>query len=124
MKANKGFTLIEVMVAVSIFAIAGAAILRATTEHIRSISALEDITLATWVANNRMTEVLIEARIKTPKTEAQGNVEMAGKRWFWKQEITKTQDPSLLQITIIIALDENMANEITGITSFLAKKQS
>lgn len=32
MRTQKGFTLIEVMVAVSIFAIAGAAILKATTE--------------------------------------------------------------------------------------------
>jgi len=46
---------------------------------------------------------------------------MAGKDWYWQQEIKKTQDPSLSQITIIIALDENMTNEVTAVTSFIAK---
>lgn len=124
MKTQKGFTLIEVMVAVSIFAIAGAAVLKATTEHIRSIYTLEDLTIATWVANNRMTEALIEARLKTPKSDFKGEVEMAGKQWYWRQEIKKTQDPSLSQITIIIALDENMTNEVTTISSFLAKLET
>lgn len=121
---QRGFTLIEVMVAVAIFAIAGAAILKATTEHIRSLNTLEEITVATWVANNRMAMALIEARLSAPKKESNGEIEMAGRTWYWKQELTDTQDPSLSQVTIIIALDESMTNEVTAITSFLAKTSS
>jgi len=121
MKKQSGFTLIEVMVAVGIFALAGGAIMKATYEHLRSISSLEELTIATWVANNRMTEALLEARLQEVKTTAKGKVEMAGKDWYWQQEIKKTQDPSLSQITIIIALDENMTNEVTAVTSFIAK---
>jgi general secretion pathway protein I len=120
-KHQHGFTLIEVMVAVAIFAIAGAAILKATTEHIRSLSTLEQITMATWVANNRMTMTLIEARLSAPKKESKGEMEMAGRTWYWKQELTDTQDPSLNQVTIVIALDQDMNNEVAAVTSFLAK---
>jgi general secretion pathway protein I len=110
------------MVAVSIFAIAGAAILKSTTEHIRSINTLEDITIATWVANNQLTLTLIEQQIKEPQKQAKGDVEMANKTWYWQQEITKTQDPSLLQITIIVGKDENLNEEITAVTSYISKE--
>lgn len=121
MKKQTGFTLIEVMVAVGIFAFAGAAIMKATYEHLRSLSSLEEITIATWVANNQMTEALLENRVKTIKSNSKGVTEMSGKQWFWSQEVKNTQDPSLSQITIIVALDEKMSNEVTAVTSFIAK---
>lgn len=119
---QKGFTLIEVMVALAIFAIAGGAVLKATFEHLRSLSSLEELTFATWVANNQMTEATLRSQIQWPlKNNQKGKVELAGKQWFWKQEIKKTQDASLHQVTIIVALDDEMVNEVTGVTSFLSK---
>lgn len=122
---QKGFTLIEVMVAVGIFAVAGAAVMKATYEHLRSVSSLEQLTFATWVANNQLTESTLRAKIKWPlKNNDTGEVELAGQRWFWKQEIKKTADASLFQITIIVSQDPEIKNEITGITSFIAKGES
>ncbi|MGB3727401.1 MAG: type II secretion system minor pseudopilin GspI [Glaciecola sp.] len=118
----KGFTLIEVMVAVGIFAIAGAAVMKATFEHLRSISTLEEITFATWVANNQLTDTTLRAQIQwPPKNNAKGEASLAGRKWYWQQTFAKTQDDNLFQITIVVASDENMNNEITGVTTFISK---
>lgn len=122
---SRGFTLIEVMVAVGIFALAGAAVMKATYEHLRAVSSLEQLTFATWVANNQMTESTLRAKIQWPlKNNDKGEVELAGQLWYWKQEIKKTQDDSLFQITIIVSEDAEGKNEITGVTSFIAKLES
>lgn len=113
------------MVAVGIFAVAGAAVMKATYEHLRSVSSLEQLTFATWVANNQMTESTLRAQIQWPlKNNEKGEVEMAGQRWFWKQEVKKTQDASLFQVTIIVSQDPELKNEVTGVTSFIAKASS
>ncbi|MFW8591160.1 type II secretion system minor pseudopilin GspI [Glaciecola sp. 2405UD65-10] len=122
---SRGFTLIEVMVAVGIFAVAGAAVMKATYEHLRAVSSLEQLTFATWVANNQMTESTLRAKIQWPlKNNDKGEVELAGQRWYWKQEVKKTQDESLFQITIIVSDDVDGKNELTGVTSFIAKLES
>uniref|UniRef100_UPI0038F6D76D type II secretion system minor pseudopilin GspI n=1 Tax=Streptomyces niveiscabiei TaxID=164115 RepID=UPI0038F6D76D len=54
----QGFTLLEVMVALSICAMAGIAAMQATGEHINHLSSLGEQTYASWVAEN----VLIEQR--------------------------------------------------------------
>jgi len=55
-KSNKalGFTLIEVMLAMAVFAIAGVALLSAATNNARNISYLEDKMFANWVASNQL----------------------------------------------------------------------
>ncbi|MEP2652947.1 MAG: type II secretion system minor pseudopilin GspI, partial [Paraglaciecola sp.] len=51
--SSSGMTLLEVMVALLIFALTATAIMKAASEHLTTVSQIEDITFATWVANNR-----------------------------------------------------------------------
>ena len=52
MRLNKGFTLLEVLVALSICAMAGIAAMQAIGEHINHLTTLEEQTYASWVAEN------------------------------------------------------------------------
>lgn len=117
-----GFTLIEVLVAVSIFAIAGGAVMKTVYEHLRSLTTLEQITFATWVANNQLTRSTLESQVKWPlEKETNGQAEMAGQKWFWKREAVKTADAALYQVTVSVYLEEEMQYSVTSVTSFLAK---
>jgi general secretion pathway protein I len=127
-RANKtntkqiGFTLIEVMVAVAIFALAGGAIMKAVYEHLRSISTLEQITFATWVANNELSRSSLESRIKWPLDKLKnGEEEMAGKTWYWTRSAEKTADATLYQVTVSVSLSEDSDTSITSVTSFMSK---
>jgi general secretion pathway protein I len=107
------------MVALDIFAITGAAILKATGDHIGSVGQIEEITLATWVANNQLTRAHLDNQWP-PKNNQRGNQEMAGRTWFWQQTVTQTNDQDLRAIEVKVGLDSSYESNITAVVSFVA----
>lgn len=121
-RRTKGFTLIEVLVALAVMAITGVAILKVTQEHIMTLTSVQELSIASWVANNQMTESTLRAQVKWPlKNNHKGEVEMAGKTWFWQQTVAKTPDDNLFQLTIIVATDEEMNDRVTDISTFISR---
>ncbi|WP_412971563.1 type II secretion system minor pseudopilin GspI [Glaciecola sp. MF2-115] len=117
-----GFTLLEIMVAMFIFAVAGAAIIKTTTEHINSVGKLEEITFATWVANNQLTQAtLLAEKTWPPKNNERGSVEMLDRTWYWQQEVQATTDESLKAIIITVGTDPEYEGTITSVTTYVAK---
>ena len=80
MKKN-GFTLLEILVALFIFALTGTALMKAAADHIRGVTVVEEVTFATWVANNRLTQLNISGQWP-PANNAKGQVELGGKTWY------------------------------------------
>ena len=116
---NRGMTLLEVMVALVIFAITGTAIMKAATDHLSGVEQIEEITFATWVANNQMTQAMLSKQWP-PKNDEKGSTEMSGRTWYWQQRVVKTNDDHLRAIEISVGLDENYESSITTITSYKA----
>ncbi|MGQ8366510.1 type II secretion system minor pseudopilin GspI [Glaciecola sp. 1036] len=120
---QSGFTLLEVLMAVAIFALAGGAIVKAAGEHLRSVNALRNITVATWVANNQLTNTSILNRRQWPaKNNLRGESEMANRKWYWLQTVSKTQDDELNQVTVTVFEDEQRKQPITSVSSFIARE--
>lgn len=117
---EKGMTLLEVLVALFIFAVAGTAILKATTDHLVNVQTVEEITFATYVANNQMTRAHLDNQWP-PRNNVRGSVEMAGRTWYWRRTVTNTNDEELRALEISVGLDENYQDTVTSITSFVAK---
>ncbi len=116
---NRGMTLLEVMVALVIFAITGTAIMKAAADHLSGVGQIEEITFATWVANNQMTQAMLSKQWP-PKNDEKGSTEMSGRTWYWQQRVVKTNDDHLRAIEISVGLDENYEESITTITSYKA----
>ena len=120
----KGFTLLEVMVALFIFALTGSAIVKTTAEHINSVGQLEEMTFATWVANNQLMRATILAQKQwPPKNNQKGQVEMADRQWYWHLEVANTDAEAIKQITVSVGLDADSDTQITSVTSFLGKPE-
>lgn len=122
MKA-RGMTLLEVMVALLIFALTGTAIIKAASDHISGIGQIEDITFATWVANNRLTQATLE-QSWPPKNNLKGEAEMAGKTWYWQQKILKTTDKDLQAIEVSVGLDDSYQNTILYVTGYVSNPEA
>ena len=61
--------------------------------------ALPDRIVARWVAHNRI--VLRQASRQWPEARVyQGSEEMAGRTWYWEEEVGTTSEPQLRRITI------------------------
>ena len=121
MRLNKGFTLLEVLVALSICAMAGIAAMQATGEHINHLTTLEEQTYASWVAENVLVEQRSKGKDWQAKNGARGSEVMAGVEWFWKQEIAKTADKSFVKVTINIFSDEKYEQSVYELSTYLNK---
>lgn len=121
--SQRGMTLIEVMVALLIFGLTGTAVMKATTENLSSVGQLQDITFATFVANNRLAQLHL-TREWPIKNNEKGQMDMASTTWYWQQTVTKTAETELIQVRITVATDEAYRRPITNVVSFFAKPTS
>lgn len=96
---RRGFTLIEVLVALAVVALALVALVRTAAMQVQAADALRERTLASWVAGN----VLAETRLATafPSVgRSNGQVRMAGRDWRWEREISATPESSIRRIDV------------------------
>lgn len=121
--AQHGLTLLEVMVALAIFAITGSAILKAVGESLNSVGQLEAITVANWVANNQLTQLQL-SRPWPIRNNAKGSSEMANRTWYWQQTVENTSDDELKQVTISVSLDSGFEDSVTSVTTYFSKPVS
>jgi general secretion pathway protein I len=97
-----GFTLIEILVALAIVAVALAAGMRAIAQSTDGATALKQRTLALWVAQNRLAAAQLEPAL--PSTgERSGNVQQAGAPFTYRETISSTPNPAFRKIEITVA---------------------
>ena len=121
MRANvKGMTLLEIMLALAIFALAGVAVMKAAGENLRSLSILRETTYATIVANNRLAEIHLEKQWP-PQNNKRGDEDMVEQKWYWKQVVKKTQDDKMREVTIEVSSDQGGKHLITSVSAFVSK---
>ncbi|WP_439858973.1 type II secretion system minor pseudopilin GspI [Pseudomonas sp. MBLB4136] len=102
MRREAGFTLLEVLVALAIFALVAASVLSASSRSLQTAARLEDKTLAMWVADNRLTELQLADGAVADGRDG-GEVTFAGRRWQWQSEIQQTREPSMRRVTLWVA---------------------
>lgn len=115
-----GMTLLEVMVALLIFAITGTAVMKAASEHLNNITLIEDVTFATWVANNRLARVQLEGRWP-PQNNQKGTEELAGRTWHWRQIVKETTDKDMRSVEIEVSLRPDASDAITTVATFVTR---
>lgn len=102
MSRARGFTLLEVLVALAIFGLVAASVLSASARSLQTAARLEDKTLAMWIADNHLSELQLA---ETPAAEGrdQGELMFAGRRWQWQSETQATSEPSMRRVTVWVA---------------------
>ena len=109
MSAARGFTLVEIMVALGVFAIVSVAVYGRIGEVLQQTQGLETRTLATWVAQNRMSALALEVRGTTdpvPTGQRTDVVTLAGRSWRVQVELSATSDPELRRVEISVQPDD------------------
>ena len=99
----RGFTLLEVLVALAIVALGMGALLSALSSAAGNIQALREKTLAQWVALNQVADARLN--LQTPETgTTEGDIANFGNgNWHWQRTIgTVDLVPGLLQITVAV----------------------
>jgi general secretion pathway protein I len=97
--APRGFTLIEVLVALAILGVALAAGVRSTGMAADSTRELRERLAATWVAQNRLAEHAVRPLFPDAGTR-QGSTEQAGMQFTWQETVSQTPNPHFRRVEV------------------------
>lgn len=123
-RQSGGFTLIEVMVALAIFVALAIALNSVMSANLMGTVRMEEKTLATWVASNKLVE--LQAYQRWPGTGRQDDEsEFAGRRWFVQTEVSNGPFPNTRRIDIAVGPQPEQAlaekNSVATLTALLVK---
>jgi general secretion pathway protein I len=97
----KGFTLLEVLVALAVVAISMGALWKGLSQGIVVSQGLPDRVVARWVAQNRI--VLRQAMEEWPDARSYTGTElMDGREWLWEEQITVTEQAQMRRIVVTV----------------------
>ena len=121
---TRGFTLIELLIAVVVFATVAMTVYTRSGDSIRQLGALEERTLALWLAENelamlRVSRTNVDSPIPTgTKTR---DVTMGGRDWRVDVKISDTTNPLLRRADIGVARADKPDSSLESLTGFVGR---
>lgn len=118
-KLDRGFTLVEVLVALAVLAIALAAVLRAMGQAIDLSTALSQRTVALWAAEERATDHRLRGDWPALDT-TDGKMEFGDREWRWQEKVSTTPLEELRRLEIEIRTPDS-PDILARLTVFLRR---
>lgn len=119
----RGFTLLEVLVALAVLALALAAAVSASAAYVGNQAYLQERTLAHWVARNVLIELQLER--EWPGTgKREDSATLGGRDWTWVATVAETPEEDMRRVDIDVWLgEEDKGEPLAGISGFLEKRE-
>jgi general secretion pathway protein I len=113
-----GFTLVEILVALAIAAVALAAGMRALAQSADGASTLKARTLALWVAQNRLANAQLADPWPVTGTY-DGDATQAGLRFVWHETVSATPNAAFRKIEIVVARPDSPDYALARLVGYL-----
>lgn len=119
-RCERGFTLLEVLVALAIAAVGLGAVSKALYQNIEVADRLGQKMIGTWVASNYLTELQISHAYLSGGSTS-GSVEMAGRKWRIEAAYTPTGDNKIVRVDVTSYEGNEQDRAAARIFGFLAQ---
>lgn len=112
---SRGFTLIEVMVALVVAVLALVAVMASISQMIDAGTAMRDRTYAAWIGQNKITEMRL-ANVEPEVSETSGDEEFAGIEWNWSATVSETGVEYLYRVDVEVSFAgrDDIIRTVTG----------
>lgn len=114
-RRQHGFTLVEVMVALSIVALSLMGIAASMNQMIDAANTMRERTYASWIAQNKIAELRL-ANAQAEVSSTSGEIDYANTTWVWSADISETGIEGFFRIDVAISLagSEYIIRTVTG----------
>ena len=119
MQNSRGFTLLEILIALAVLALAMGAVIKSTSDYTGSHAYLHARTMANWVARNVMVEYQVAN--EWPRVgERKGTRDMGRQEWRWLARISQTEEAELRRLDVeVMLVDSDSDTPLTTLSGFL-----
>ncbi|MCK0107403.1 type II secretion system minor pseudopilin GspI [Marinobacter sp. S0848L] len=123
-RLQKGFTLLEVLVALLVFSLIATAAAEVGSQYISSFERVRDKTLAGWIAENRINELRLQETLPST-SENSTDTEFGTYRWQVTTVVQGTAEPTMRRVEVTVAKYPDQKNDpypVHSLSAFLGEK--
>jgi len=123
-RLQKGFTLLEVLVALLVFSLIATAAAEVGSQYISSFERVRDKTLAGWIAENRINELRLQETLPST-SENSTDTEFGTYRWQITTVVQGTAEPTMRRVEVTVAKYPDQKNDpypVHSLSAFLGEK--
>ncbi len=120
LNASRGFTLVEVLVALAIVSIALLAALRAAGQGTAAVGELRLRLFAGWVAENRLAEHRARGDW-LPLGIGRGTQSQGGVEFAWREEVVATANPAFRRVDLFVSAPAEESRALARLTGFVVQ---
>ena len=122
--SQKGFTLLEVMIAMAIFAVVSGALIRSAAQTVKQTGIIQERTLAYWIAENHLNQQRFLPRndenfpgIGTDRS----TVTMADQDWEIVMDVEATENIDMRRIIVTVFRSTDRDNDVVELSGFIGR---
>lgn len=118
MNARRGFTLLEVLIALAVVSLVLVALVRTAGTAARALDREREVTLATWVAANVLAEQRTLGGVP-PIGRRDGKQTLGAREWRWQAVVQATDEPSIRRIDVRVFADGAPEDSVATLAGFV-----
>ncbi len=101
-KQARGFTLLEVLIALMVVSISLLAIAGEMISMLNAANTMQERTYASWIAHNKITEMRL-ANVVPEVSTSSGELDYANREWAWRAVVSGTGVDNLFRVDVTIS---------------------
>lgn len=119
-RRTRGFTLLEVLIALVVLGVSLAALIHAASVSTRDFAGMRERTLAGWIAANVLTETRLKSNNPAPG-RSDGRLRYAGRDWAWTLDVEPTTEEGISRLDVQVYADAERTDPVARLTGFTSR---
>lgn len=100
---KSGFTLIEVLIALAVIAVALTALLKAISQNVENTRRIKEKTISHWIAMQGVTMIQLNLLQVDQNQETTQDTTMLNEHWYWRAKVEATPKKNVQKIIIFVS---------------------